>query len=144
MIVVDASVAYKWFAAEKLHSQALMLLQAQPRLCAPELVMAEICSLAWRNVQRGIISAEQARMIAEKIPSYLPRYYRDHELMARAFELALIFDLSVYDCLYLACIEQADGVLVTTSRHIMKAAIGSPFADRIHHLAVLPANLIAA
>jgi predicted nucleic acid-binding protein len=64
--------------------------------------------------------------------------------MVRAFELALVFDRPVYDCLYLACVEQADGVLVTTNRHIMKAVIGSPFADRIHHLAALPANLIAA
>ncbi len=145
MIVVDASVAYKWFAHEDLHGEALRLLGAQQSwLCAPELIVAEVCALAWRNAVRGNIPLAQANSIVERIAAYLPSYYRDHELIGRAFEMAAELHHPLYDCFYLACMEQVDGILVTADRRLTKAVAGSSFADRVHHLASLPANLIAA
>jgi predicted nucleic acid-binding protein len=56
-LVVDASVAFKWFLSDEPHrSQALAVVEAGARLIAPDFLIAEVCNAAWRAARLGRIS----------------------------------------------------------------------------------------
>ncbi|MDZ3837816.1 MAG: type II toxin-antitoxin system VapC family toxin [Rhodospirillales bacterium] len=64
MVVVDASVALKWFVQEEGTPSALSMLASADSLIAPELVIAEMCNGAWRMSQTGRMTKEQAMIVA--------------------------------------------------------------------------------
>ena len=134
ILVVDASVAIKWFVEENLHDEALALLQHSDRLQASELVAAELANVVWKKRRREEITQSQARTVVSAISNYLSVLYPivlDHE---RALELAVFLEHPVYDCLYLACAERVGGVLVTADRAFLHKVKGSPFADLATYL----------
>jgi predicted nucleic acid-binding protein len=49
-LIVDASVALKWFLSEEPHGgEALAILRDVAPLIAPDLLIAEVCNAAWRS-----------------------------------------------------------------------------------------------
>jgi predicted nucleic acid-binding protein len=88
-LVVDASVAIKWFIDE-------------PDLLAPDLLVPEVCNAAWRKVRRGESHPTQAKQIAQRLRHGVLALRPSAPLAARAMELALDLDHPVYDCFYLA------------------------------------------
>ena len=59
MIVVDASVAVKWFVAEVDHAAALEVLAASETLIAPDLIILETLNVLRRKSKRGEVTSEQ-------------------------------------------------------------------------------------
>jgi predicted nucleic acid-binding protein len=57
MLVVDASVAVKWFLVEPGDREALALLDGDEPLIAPELVVAEVVNAVWKRLVSGGIDA---------------------------------------------------------------------------------------
>jgi predicted nucleic acid-binding protein len=56
-LVVDASVALKWFLTEEPQdAQALAIVQDGTTLIAPDFLIAEVCNAAWRSARLGRIS----------------------------------------------------------------------------------------
>lgn len=133
-LVVDASVAIKWFVREGLHEEASALLEHQAPLYAPDLIVSEVTNVAWKKVTRGDIEPDQARDIARAIRGGVPALYPSAELNARALEIALALDHPVYDCLYVACAQITETVLVTADMRLCGAAAAGPYAGFIRHL----------
>ena len=53
-LVVDASVALKWFLTEEPQAaQALAIVQDGTTLIAPDFLIAEVCNAAWRLARLG-------------------------------------------------------------------------------------------
>ena len=53
-LVVDASVALKWFLTEEPQAaQALAIVQDGAPLIAPDFLVAEVCDAAWRSARLG-------------------------------------------------------------------------------------------
>jgi len=48
-LIVDASVAVKWFSAEDGADRAEALFVAEPDLAAPELILAEVGNAMWKK-----------------------------------------------------------------------------------------------
>jgi predicted nucleic acid-binding protein len=49
-LVVDASVALKWFLADEPDAdRALAIMRDDAALVAPDLLVAEVCNAAWRG-----------------------------------------------------------------------------------------------
>lgn len=134
-VVVDASVAVKWFVHEELHTEALSLLDQQEALCAPDLLVPEVTNIAWKKVVRGEIESSQGHQIAMDIRTTVPALYPSTFLNARAYNIAVTLNHPVYDCLYLACAELVDSVLITADQRFFKAVQGSDFEDFVRHLA---------
>lgn len=132
--VVDASVAVKWFVRENLHEEALALLDLGEPLAAPDLIVAEVTNIVWKKVVRNEISREQASVIAIAIPRYIPALHPSADLSERALEIALALNHPVYDCLYLACAEAVDGILITADRKLFRSVHGSEFESLIKYL----------
>ena len=59
-LVVDASVAVKWFFVEASHAAARSLLDRREVLIAPWLILAEITSATWKRFRRKEIARTEA------------------------------------------------------------------------------------
>lgn len=135
--VVDASVVIKWYVDEVRHPQARALLTGADDLTAPDFVLVEVANIVWKKVQRGEMDAVMAAEFLRAAPEKLGRLSPTRPLLARALELALALDHPVYDCLYLALAEAAEGVVVTDDRRFHAAVAASALAGRIALLEAL-------
>src|SRR5687767_1778490 len=101
-VVVDASVAVKWFVPE-IHSEAAArVLGPEIALYAPDLIGPEFGNVLWKKVRRDEIERTEADEILNAFAK-LPFEIRSSSLLlSAAFELAVALDRTVYDSLYLA------------------------------------------
>lgn len=129
--VVDASVAAKWFVREDGHETALRLLDVPDDLAAPDLIVAEVGNLAWKKHRLGEVTRDQASAMAAAVPSYIARLVPSASLIERAMEIAFALDHPVYDCLYLACAEVVDGVLVTADGRLAGKVAGTEWESAV-------------
>ena len=67
MIVVDASVALKWFVEEAGTPQAASLLDPAIIRFAPDLIVAEVCNAAWKSLRRGSMVRQQYATVADRL-----------------------------------------------------------------------------
>ena len=123
IVVVDPSVALKWFVEEPLRPQARMLLADKHELIAPDILIAGVAELAWKKVTRGEISAEQAEPIVRNIalPAFISAFVDSARLRSRAFAIALQCGRPVHECFYAACAEAAAAPLVSTDETFLQA-----------------------
>jgi len=123
IVVVDPSVALKWFVEEPLRPQARLLLADKHELIAPDILIAGVAELAWRKVTRGEISAEQAEPIVRNIalPAFISAFVDSARLRSRAFAIALQCSRPVHECFYAACAEAAAAPLVSTDETFLQA-----------------------
>lgn len=133
-LVFDASVVIKWFVPENLSAEAMLLLDGVPIVQAPDLVIVETGNIVWKKRRNGEIAGEQASAIVQRIRDSIPILYPAAEMIDRALAIALALDHPVYDCLYIACAEAADGLLVTADGRLHVRTRRSPFHDRVRHL----------
>ena len=133
-LVIDASVAIKWFVTEILHVEARRLLDGDNRLHAPDILIAELANAAWKKARRKEIDTRQARGIALAHRDGVPALHSSLDLVDRAVQTAFQLDHPIYDCFYLACAEAVDGVLVTADRRFCQVVRGTAFADRVRSL----------
>ena len=133
-LVVDASVAVKWFVEENLRQEARLLVKQGHELVSPDFILIETANIAWKKALRGEIGKDQARTIVAAVSQYVPTLYPSSELMDRALELAFALNHPVYDCLYLSCADIADGVLITADEKLCKAVQGTDFEPLVRYL----------
>lgn len=137
-LVVDASVAVKWFVQEPLRDEARNLVQGNDPLCAPDLLFAEIANVGWKLVTRGDIGSDQALEMVAGVGDPFSTIVSSSLLGERALRIALALGHPVYDCLYLACAEVTDSMLVTADRRLCGVMEGTEFARLVCHLSDLP------
>jgi predicted nucleic acid-binding protein len=125
IVVVDASVAIKWFIQEPDRTEARRLLEPDKRLLAPELLVAEVANAMWKRVMAGEGHARQAPLTAASLPRFFARLVSLPPLTARALEIAAELRHPVYDCFYLALAETEDATLVTADRRLIRRLDGS-------------------
>ena len=116
--VIDASVAIKWFVKESGHDEALDLLDQSEPLQAPDFIVPEVANIAWKKCLRGEITREQAHTLVATLPHYVSVLHASVGLVERSLNLSLALKHPVYDCLYIACVEYTDGVLVTADKRL--------------------------
>ena len=67
-LVIDASVALKWFAKEEGHAEARAIVASDERLIAPDLVVVEAVNGAWSKWRRGELDAADVARVAQALP----------------------------------------------------------------------------
>jgi len=113
-LVVDASVAFKWFLSDEPDAgQALAVVHEGTALIAPDFLIAEVCNAAWRSARLGRISNAQVTEIATSLPRFFDVLVSAAGLASRAVAIAAQLDHPVFDCLYLALAEAEHAGLVT-------------------------------
>lgn len=132
-LVVDASIAAKWFVAEDGREQALQLLDLPDRQ-APDLIVAEVANVVWKKAVRGQVTDAQARAICSALPRYFDSLHASERLVESAIAIALALRHPLYDCLYLACALRLGAHLVTADRRLIAAVADSELAPLAVHL----------
>jgi predicted nucleic acid-binding protein len=120
-VVIDASIAIKWFVPENLREQALDVLKAEDHLAAPDLLIPDLASLALEKARRNEISSLQARTIMSGIESSGLELIPASIVCDRAIEIADTLDRSAYDCFYIATAERLDTTLITADARLCTA-----------------------
>ena len=116
MIVVDASVAIKWFVTdEPLVEEATRVLTEIGRdpspYAVPDLFMNELLAVLCRLPGSRSSSVREALSLVEALG--MARVGNGHELLALAADFAARWKLSGYDAVYVALAAMSDGVWLT-------------------------------
>ena len=139
-LIVDASVACKWFVAEPGSEAAAALLAGTQMLLAPDLIVPEVCSAAWSKLRRGEIGAEQAAAMVEGLPDLLDELAPSAPLASRALAIANTLAHPAYDCFYLALAELRGAQMVTDDRRLLARLATTPWARTVMKLGNNPAR----
>ncbi|MDP4023123.1 type II toxin-antitoxin system VapC family toxin [Methylobacterium sp. NEAU 140] len=119
MIVVDASVAVKWFLDEPSSSQARALVEEDCVRIAPEHVLAEVGQVLLKAIRARYITvdhAHEALALLRDLVQLLPT----RDLADSAIEIALEIGCTNYDALYVAAAERWGATLVTADAKLQE------------------------
>ena len=133
-LVVDASVAFKWFAQEDGTDRALVLLEHEEPIVAPDLIVAEICNAAWKSLRRRELSPAQFDAIVDDVAQPFSRLVPIEGLIRPAAALTRRLDHPVYDCLYLALADTEGLPIVTADERLLAAVTRTSLAGRVVRL----------
>lgn len=125
MLVVDASVALKWFVEEEGSEGAADLVMTGELLIAPDLIVAEVCNAAWQAVMSGTMTAGQQSHAAAEVPAIFDELAAMAPLAPRAVEISRRLGHSAYDYFYLALAEQRGATFVTADRQLLRRTLGT-------------------
>ncbi|MDI9430809.1 MAG: type II toxin-antitoxin system VapC family toxin [Planctomycetota bacterium] len=134
-VVVDASVAAKWFLPEPEAAAAVRLLDGRRRLVAPDLICTEVGNIFWKLCTRKLLAADEA---AEMLDHFLSMPLGIHDsalLLPAALEIAVATCRTVYDSLYLALAVELGATVVTADRCWANALNPGPFTRFLRPLA---------
>ena len=133
-LVIDASVACKWFFDENLSSEARALAESEATFSAPDMILAECANAAWMRVRGKTVPEAQAKAFLRALPQWFESLVPSGPLNRAAFEMACALDHPVYDCQYLALAEEQDTHLVTADLAFTDRVGRSRWKDRIESL----------
>ena len=133
-MTVDASVGLKWFIEEPRSPAARKILRRADSLIAPDIFILEICNAVWKKVKAEEISSEQGKAIVSNVPLMIDYFVPSSQLADRAFDLAIIFNHPVYDCLYLVLAERESSVLMTDDAKMVSLARKAKLSRWVHSL----------
>jgi predicted nucleic acid-binding protein len=133
MLVIDASIALKWFLNEP-DSPAAAAVGARQDLIAPDLLLAEVANALWRSVRIGRLPSDAAHSAVSRLPRELARLAPGAGLIGRAFEIATALDHPVYDGFYLALAEREATLLVTADQRLQGRITGTAWERLVRDL----------
>ena len=129
-LVMDASVAIKWYLPEPHADAALRFLSDEFELVVPDLFFAEIGNVVWKRWRRHDIDARAVVDLLIALQA-VPLAVRETRLLLdQAVEFGMTYGITVYDALYLAAAAAENIQLVTADRRLQNA-VGGALAGRI-------------
>jgi predicted nucleic acid-binding protein len=131
-LVVDTSVALKFYVPEEGHEQAVGLLEAAEagatELLAPGTILPEGYNAIAQQRRRGWLDEEDANGVWEKLLAAPVYTYAVEDLIERAVEIANETGTIIYDTLFLALAEDVQTVMVTADDRLLRALKGTRYA----------------
>ncbi|HEX8162656.1 MAG TPA: type II toxin-antitoxin system VapC family toxin [Pyrinomonadaceae bacterium] len=133
-VVVDTSVAVKWFVAEQ-HSVAARRILDQYQdgtvsFLAPDLLVAEFYNVIGKKHSRGILSENDARSILTAFRLLNFTLLPAVDLLEDAFKIATTHRRSVYDSLFIALSTRENCQCVTADEKVINA-VGPAFPNLV-------------
>jgi predicted nucleic acid-binding protein len=127
-LVLDASVAVKWLipsAQESLTHESLQLLKRHMdggiRFVVPDVFWAEVGNVLWKGVRRKRWNQAAAKIALAEIIKRNFLTFSSLELLPEALILALAYDRSIYDCIYVALAIQFRTDVITADERLANA-----------------------
>lgn len=135
-IVIDASVAVKWFVRELGSDQAILLrdglIEGKVNLVAPDLLLYEVVNALQfhRNLSLNMLKENVGALLSLDLDLAPP----SSELLKTASTIAERHGLTVYDSTYLALAQSLSTSLVTADEYLIKRGRGRTDILRIRDL----------
>jgi predicted nucleic acid-binding protein len=124
-VVVDSSVAIKWFVVEPYSVEAHRLLEgyqtATLTLLAPDPLFAEVGNIVWKKYRFQSLAAENAQEILAAFRLVTFVVTSSAALLEEAYRLAVTHQCTVYDALYLALSLHEQYPWVTADERVVNA-----------------------
>ena len=134
-LVLDASVAIKWYIPEILAAEARAFMSPRFRMHVPSLFAVECANTLWKKVaQRHELDSARGREILEELLAYPMQVHQSEGLVIVAYDLAHRVGapkLAVYDFVYLALAVALDCRLATADRLFYDAIQPTPLATQL-------------
>lgn len=132
-LVLDTSVAVKFYLPEELDDEAVRLLEAaesgEVEFSAPSTLQPEFFNALWQRRRRDELSLEKVREgWADFVSDELATIYATEDLMPHAAEIAFESGAIIYDALFLALAEDIGTTMVTADRKLLRALDSTSFA----------------
>jgi len=128
VLVVDASVAAKWFlprAGEPLAQEAVALLRAyaegEVALVVPDLFWAEVGNVLWKATRAGRLTERSATEALDHLLRFEFRTIAGRDLVGDPLAIAEATGRSVYDGVYLALAVQVGATLITADERLVNS-----------------------
>ncbi len=116
-VVLDTSVAVKFYVPEEGHEQARELLSTVEGgdlgLLAPSTIGAELWNALWQKYRRGEFGKDVVRDTWDKFNDAPVSLFDPDSLMPAAVEIACETEVIIYDALFLALADSFHTVVVT-------------------------------
>lgn len=126
--VLDASVAAKWMLpskGESLHAEALTWLARHASsklvLIVPDLFWIEVANVLWRAVRYARVTKTEAPWAMAELRERGVETMSTAKLIDAAFEIAVTYQRTVYDSLYIALAKEQKTYLVTADEKLANA-----------------------
>lgn len=126
--VLDASVAAKWMLpskGESLHAEALTWLTRHASgelvLIVPDLFWIEVTNLLWRAVRYARLTKSEAQSAMAGLREREFETISTANLIDAAFEIAVTYQRTVYDSLYVALAKEQQTHLITADEKLANA-----------------------
>ena len=133
-IVLDASVAAKFFFNEDGSDRAEALLTSGVVVAAPDLLFLEMASIAATQVRRGLAPEATARDAINAIVDLIDEVAPARDLRVRAYIFARDDGFSAYDGSYLALADRLGIPLVTADDRLIERARAAGVARLVRRL----------
>lgn len=132
-LVLDTSVALKFYLPEEGHEEAVGLLEATEagaaELLAPGTLLPEGFNAIAQQRRRGLLDEEDATGAWEKLLTAPVYTYAVEDLIERAAAIANETGAIIYDALFLALAEDTDTVMVTADGKLLRTLESSRYAS---------------
>jgi predicted nucleic acid-binding protein len=123
--VLDASVAAKWVlpeAGEPLVKESLVIYEqfktGRVGLVVPDLFWPEMGNILWKAARTGRITPGSVVTAMEKLNDLGVRTFPTKPLLVPAIAIALRFERTVYDAVYVALAKAHDLLLITADERL--------------------------
>lgn len=130
IVVVDASIAIKWYVDEVHTSDAEQLIDGRFELHAPELILSEFGNILWKKCRNDDLDEIVAMSAIASIGSQSINLHSHAALLRPAFVGAQETGQSVYDWTYLALAISLDCKFVTADRKFYIGLRKTKFRER--------------
>jgi predicted nucleic acid-binding protein len=111
-LIVDASVAVKWFLQES-DSAAALALRGRDSLIAPDFILLETHYVVWRSWRRGETTFDAVEGVIKALNEAFEHIEQSTTLLADAARISLGMTHPIYDCLYIAHAQRERATLIT-------------------------------
>lgn len=130
-IVVDASIAIKWYLPEVYDTKALRLLSGHYILLVPDLLFPEVGSILRKRIRSGEMTDTEGEAVLQALGKLPLIVHPSWPLILSALEIAYRSSRTVYDSLYLALAVQENTKLVTADERLYNALTSTPLAAHL-------------
>lgn len=120
-IVLDASVAIKWFIPEVHSDNAARLLDKPITFFAPDLIYSEVGNILWKKVRLKELSSKYAQDILSDFRKMPLDITDSRPLLETAWHIAVKYQRTFYDSLYLALATTKNCLLVTADKVLVNS-----------------------
>lgn len=131
IVVVDASVAIKWYVDEVHTDEAEQLIGGRFELNAPELLVSEFGNILWKKCRNDELDESVALSAISSLQALHTILHSNASLLEPAFVGAHETGQSVYDWTYLALAMSLDCKLVTADRKFFIALRNTRFKQHL-------------